>query len=307
MELATTAPSGNVGRHVVHNLVRTGVTPRVLGHRPESIDPTLREHVDPRIVDLADQPAVEEALRGVEALFVTIPSVISEDPIADYERFGASIATAVKRSTVDRVVLQSSVGAELRHGAGDIDGLARVEQLLEDADASVLHLRCGFFFSNLLLQIDQLRDGEIPIVLPTDQAMPWVAPSDIAQVATAWLLRPDWSGRHVRAVHGPEDLSWDDALAIVTEVTGHPVRARRVSDDDMRTTLSDAGLSERQVEAILGMSTGLRDDFVPEQIRDATTTTPTTLAGWSYDMLRPLLHNDKHWPTPQADRRENRR
>lgn len=289
MELATTAPSGNVGRHVVHNLVRAGVTPRVLAHRPESIDNTLRERVDLRITDLADQPAVEQALQGVDALFVTIPSVISDDPIADYERFGASIATAVTRSTVDRVVLQSSVGAELRCGAGDIDGLARVEQLLDDAGTSVLHLRCGFFFSNLLLQIDQLRAGEVPIVLPTDQAMPWVAPADIAQVATSWLLRPDWSGRHVQAVHGPEDLSWDDALAIVTEATGHHVGARRISDDDMRGVLTAAGMSERQVEAVLGMSTGLRDDFVPEQTRDATTTTPTTLGSWSYDVLGPVL------------------
>ncbi|NKY53238.1 NAD(P)H-binding protein [Nocardia vermiculata] len=293
MKLATTAPSGNVGRHVVHNLIRAGVRPRVLAHRPESIDPALRDRVDLRIVDLADQPAVEESLHGVDALFVTIPSVISDDPIADYERFGASIATAVARSAVGRVVLQSSVGAELRYGAGDIDGLARVEQLLEDSGASVLHLRCGFFFSNLLLQIDQLHAGEVPIVLPTDQPMPWVAPADIAQVATTWLLRPDWSGRHVQAVHGPEDLSWDDALAIVTEVTGHQARARRISDDDMRAVLTAAGMSERQVEAVMGMSTGLRDDFVPEQPRDATTTTLTSLGSWSFDVLRPLLCSDK--------------
>ncbi len=37
------------------------------------------------------------------------------------------------------------------------------------------------------------------------------------------------------------------------------------------------------------MSTGLRDDFTPEQARDATTTTPTNLAAWAYDTLRPLL------------------
>jgi hypothetical protein len=119
--------------------------------------------------------------------------------------------------------------------------------------------------------------------------MAWVAPADIARVATSWLLRADWSGRHVRALHGSRDLSWDDALAAVTEATGHSVRARRVTDDDMRGMLTGAGMSPRQVDAVLGMSTGLRDGFVPEQPRDATTTTPTTLATWSYDVLRPLL------------------
>lgn len=170
MNIATTAPSGNVGRHVVRDLVRAGVRPRVLGHRPESIDPTLGGHVDLRVVDLANQAAVQDAVREVEALFVTVASVMSEDPLADYERFGVSIADAVARSDVARVVLQSSVGAELRHGTGEIDGLARVEELLDDTDASVLHLRCGFFFSNLVLQIDQVRAGEVSVVLPTEPA-----------------------------------------------------------------------------------------------------------------------------------------
>lgn len=289
MDIATTAPSGNVGRHVVHNLVRAGIRPRVLGHRPESLDPVLGDHVDLRIVDLADQAAVADAVSGTEALFLTVPAVMSEDPLADYERFGISVAEAVSGSGVARVVLQSSVGAELRHGAGEIDGLARVEELLDDTDASVLHLRCGFFYSNLLLQVDQVRAGEVPVVLPTDQPMAWVAPADIAQVATSWLLRTEWTGRHVQAVHGPEDLSWDDALEAVARATGHAVRAVRVSDDDMRAALTDAGMSPKQTEAILGMSTGLRDDFAPEQPRDATTTTPTTLAAWSYDALRPAL------------------
>jgi uncharacterized protein YbjT (DUF2867 family) len=289
MTIATTAPSGNVGRSVVHDLVRAGVRPRVLAHRHASLDPVLREHVDLRVVDLSDPVTVRDAVRDVEALFLTVPSSMSADPLADYERFGVVVAGAVDRCGVSRVVLQSSVGAELRHGAGEIDGLARVEELLDETDASVVHLRCGFFFSNLVLQVDALRAGEVPVVLPTDQPMAWVAPSDIARVATSWLLRTDWSGRHVRGVHGPRDLSWDDALAAVTEATGHTVRARRVADDEMRALLAGVGMGPRQVEAILAMSTGLRDGFVPEQSRNATTTTPTALATWAYDVLGPLL------------------
>lgn len=289
MKIATTAPSGHVGRHVTADLVRAGVRPRVLAHRPESLDETLRDLVDLRVVDIADTNALRDDLRGVDALFVTVPAVMSDDPLADYERFGAATAEAVAHARVARVVLQSSVGAELRHGAGEIDGLSRVEELLDATDASVLHLRCGFFFTNLTLQVEALRAGEVSIVLPGDQPMAWVAPADIAQVATSWLLRSDWSGRKVQAVHGPEDLSWDDALAIVSEATGRTVRATRVSDDEMRAVLGDAGMRPRQVEAVLGMSTGLRDGFTPEQLRGPSSTTPTTLGAWCYETLRPLL------------------
>lgn len=289
MDIATTAPSGNVGRHMVRDLIRAGLRPRVLAHSLSSLDPDLREHVEVTVLDLADRAALEQAIHGAEALFVTIPSPTSEDPLADYETFGRAVAGAVSGSGVDRVVLQSSVGAELRGGAGEIDGLARVEMLLDDLDVSVVHLRCGFFFSNLALQVDQLRSGEVPIVLPTDQPMPWVAPVDIARVACGWLLRSDWSGRHIQAVHGPEDLSWEEALNIVTDATGHDVRAIRVSDDEMRTMLAGVGLSTKQVDALLGMSTGLRDGFRPEQRREASTTTPTTLGCWAHEVLRPLL------------------
>ncbi|WP_337062581.1 NmrA family NAD(P)-binding protein [Kineococcus sp. G2] len=292
MTITTTAPSGNVGRHVVQDLVRAGVHPRVLAHRPQSLDEHLRDHVELRVVDLADRAALADSLHGTDVLFVTVPSTSAEDPLAEYERFGTSIAGAVDEAAVARVVLQSSVGAELRHGAGEIDGLARVEELLDGTGASVLHLRCGYFFSNLLTLVDDLRAGEVPVVLPTGRPMAWVAPVDIARVATSWLLRSDWSGRRVQGVHGPEDLSWEQVASIVTESTGHPVRVRQVPDDAYRRALADAGMSAEQVDAVLGMSTGLRDGFVPEQPRDATTTTPTTLGAWAHDALRPRLREE---------------
>jgi hypothetical protein len=57
----------------------------------------------------------------------------------------------------------------------------------------------------------------------------------------------------------------------------------------MRAILAGTGMGAGLVEAVMGMSTGLRDGFVPEQQRDITTTTQTTLASWAYDVLRPLL------------------
>jgi hypothetical protein len=41
------------------------------------------------------------------------------------------------------------------------------------------------------------------------------------------------------------------------------------------------------VEAIVGMSAGLREGFVPEQPRDEVSTTETTLASWAANALRP--------------------
>ncbi len=153
----------------------------------------------------------------------------------------------------------------------------------------VTHLRCGYFFTNLELQLAALRAGTLQVILPLDLPMAWVAPRDIAEVATARLLSPDWSGRCVRAVHGAADLTWRQVADILTAATGRRIGVERITDDAMRSQLRRAGMSDALVEAVLGMSTGLREDFVPEQPRTVRTTTPTTLAAWAHDRLRPLI------------------
>lgn len=40
-------------------------------------------------------------------------------------------------------------------------------------------------------------------------------------------------------------------------------------------------MTASQADAILGMSTGLHENFIPEQDRTILTTTPTTLAAWA--------------------------
>ena len=289
MRITVTTPTGNVGRHVVEMLVRAGVRPTVLARDPARMDPAVLERVDAVPVDQRDADAVVAATKGTDALFWVDPPTFADDPSADYALATDAVARAVSENQISRTVFQSSIGAELRHGAGEIDDLAGTEERLDATGASVVHLRCGYFFSNLLLQIDAVRAGVVPIVLPADQPMPWVAPRDIAEVAVSRLLSDGWTGRRVQAVHGPADLSWAEAAAIVTDATGHLVRAERITDDEMRGLLAGYGMSDGLVEAVMGMSTGMRDGFVPEQARDVTTTTPTTLGSWAYDVLRPLL------------------
>jgi uncharacterized protein YbjT (DUF2867 family) len=108
-------------------------------------------------------------------------------------------------------------------------------------------------------------------------------------VAAARLLARDWSGRAVQAVHGPADVTFAEAAAVVTEAVGRPVRAEQIADDHLRALLRELGLGPAQVEGVVGMSAGLRDDFVPDDARSVATTTPGTLGGWAFAHLRPLL------------------
>ena len=286
MTVVVTTPTGNVGRRVTRLLLQAGTRPTVLLRDAARLDEATRELVDAVEVDQRDADAVLRATEGADALYWVNPPTEDEDPIAAHARMGAAAARAVQEHGIERTVFQSSVGAELRSGAGEIDGLAATELELDRTGASVTHLRCGFFFTNLLLDPEALEQGVLRVTRPIDAPMPWVDPRDVGDIAAARLLSSEWSGRQVQAVHGPHDLSYSEAAAIVTEATGRPLRAEQVPDDDVRTAMRSAGLREKQVEAMLGMSTGLREGFVPEDARTIVTTTPTTLRAWAQEHLR---------------------
>jgi hypothetical protein len=143
--------------------------------------------------------------------------------------------------------------------------------------------------TNLLTDLDRLRTGRLATTMPLDEPMPWVDPRDIAVVATLRLLAQDWSGRHVQAVHGPADLTWTEAGAVLSSATGVLIEAQQITHDEQRSVLRDVGLSNLAVEGIIGMAVGKREGFIPEQPRSLLTTTPSSVAGWAMTYLRPAL------------------
>ncbi|QFG22978.1 NAD(P)H-binding protein [Actinomadura sp. WMMB 499] len=287
--VAVTTPTGRVGSRVVRLLLQAGVRPRVLVRDPARLDAPTRERVDVRRGDLTDAAFVRKATAGARTVFWVDPTPHDAvDPIETSARTASGLVDAVRAGDVARVVLLSSVGAEKRHGAGHIDGLARIEEALDATGADVLHLRCAYFFTNLMLDLDGLRRGVLATSFAPDAPMPWVDPRDIGDVVAARLLNDAWRGRVVQAVHGPEDLTFTRVAEVLTGVLGRPVRLEARSDDDVRSGLRAAGLHPTAVEGIVGMTAGTRD-LVPEQARDVVTTTPTTLAAWARANLRPLL------------------
>ncbi len=289
MRIAMNTPRGNVGRYVASMLVRAGVRPLLLDRSPEKIPSEVQRYCDVIRADSANPRDVVFATQGVDAVYWVNPSVFSADPLRDYAKFTEALVQAIKTNDIKRVVFQSSVGAEKRHGAGEIDGLAATEVALDTTGVDVTHLRCGYFFSNLLLDIESIQKGCLHTVLPIDLPQSWVAPRDIAEIAAMTLLNQDWSGRNVQAVHGPEDLTWNQAASVLSEIAGRTIAVERVSDGDMREHLLAAGMPPKMADAVLQMSTGLRDDFTPEQDRTFTTTTHTALETWAREQLLPVL------------------
>ena len=117
--------------------------PAALGPEPQERPRAVRDHADVVEADSTDPDQVRAATRGVDAIYWVDPSVMSPDPLANYALATQALVEAATANAIGRVVFQSSVGAEKRHGAGEIDGLAGTEVALDALDGDVTHLRCG--------------------------------------------------------------------------------------------------------------------------------------------------------------------
>ncbi len=288
MRIVVTTPTGNVGSRVLQLLVQAGVRPVALLRDPARLDPRWRDAVETVTADQTDAAAVREATRGADRLFwVNPPAPPDADPLESQARAAEAPSRAPSRRTGSGSPCSRAASARsCASGAGDIDGLGRTEEALDATGADVLHLRCGYFFTNLLMQADDLRGGSLPTPWPLDLPLAWVDPRDIGDVAAARLLagpagrsgcRPSTARRPSRSP-GPRTQ--------LGAALGRPVEAVRIAGDDVPRRSGRGGLSPAHVDAVAGMWEGLSDGFVAENPRDATTTTPTTLAAWAQTHLR---------------------
>jgi uncharacterized protein YbjT (DUF2867 family) len=185
----------------------------------------------------------------------------------------------------------SSIGAEWDSGVGPINGLHDVEELLDAATTNITHLRPGFFFENLLWQVDSIRNqGRISLPLSGSARYPMIATRDIGQVAAELLTSPKWKGHHVRELHGPADLSFDDVARILSGILGRKVTFVRCDPQEARQAILSGGTSENAADLMLEMYDAVETGRLRSlQPRSEQTTTPTTLAEFAREVILPLL------------------
>ena len=291
MAIVVTTPTGNIGSRVVERLLEAGAEVAVIARHPERLPEGVRARARVHRGSSDDPKAVIEATEGAEALFwLTPPSLSDPDPRAYYDRFRAAAVAALEANGVPRVVHLSSFGAQKPAGVGLISFVGATERSLDAAAAAVLHLRAGSFFENYLPQADAIRrDGAIYQPMPGPARVPMIATRDIGDVAAAKLLDRSWSGRSVLGLHGPADLSFDEAAEILGRAVGKPVHHVQITPEQARQFLAGAGASAAWIDRYLEMVAGFTAPDAVAEPRTPETTTPTTLAEWAAEVLAPIV------------------
>ncbi|MEU4330630.1 SDR family oxidoreductase [Nonomuraea dietziae] len=234
MKILVTGATGIVGRHVVDQLVRAGVSVRALTRNPAAAQ--LPPQVEVVEGDLTAPAGMAAALEGVERMYLF--------SVADSAR---EVVTLARQAGVGRIVVLSaaSVTAGLHTNP--------VEQAVEESGLEWTHVRpCGFMTNMLQIWAPSIRAERVVRYPFADEPMNLIHEADIAAVAVAALLE---DGHHGRAytLTGPGLVTVREQVAAIAEALGEPVRYEEVSRERARELMkAQGGFAAESADLMLG-------------------------------------------------------
>jgi uncharacterized protein YbjT (DUF2867 family) len=294
MKIAVTTPTGHVGSTVADFLLDFGgdVQVRLLGRRADRLAEFIKRGADTVIGSQDDLEYLSEATQGVDALFWATPPGYGSDNVRAFQnRLATAGAKAVQINQVPRVVNLSSIGADLESGAGPVSGLHDIEGLFNETSRNVLHLRPGFFFENLLWQVDSMRRwGRISLPISPSARYPMLATRDIGRVAATRLASRGWNGHIVQELHGPVDLNFREVAEILAEALGRKIVYVKCDRKEMRDMMLKNAVSENATDLMLELYDAVEEGRMRiTQPRSPETTTSTTLAEFAREVISPMI------------------
>ena len=309
MTIAITTPTGNVASKLAayyRQAQQHDIDVVVLARKAQAVSPWAQAGARVFAGRLEDRDYLVNATRGVDALFWVTPNSFPPGVTLrrGYRQFAESAAHAIRTNRIKHIVHLSGF-AHVEDGGGEnslFGALADTERILGEAvedlahrhpdeTYGITHLRSGFMFENLLGQLSNIRDARrFYLPVNTKRRIPMVASHDVtAKVAEALLKGPP-RGREIRGVWGPGDISFGQVADALTEGLGRRIRLFRLPRSIIHFQMLRIGRDPRMTDALMSAFRAInKGNVTADPPRDASSTTPMTIAQWAARTLRPLV------------------
>ncbi|MFB4271379.1 NAD(P)H-binding protein [Nonomuraea sp. GTA35] len=267
--ILVTGASGNVGSHVVRQLLEEGEKVRVITRHPSG--QAFPDQVEVATGDLTQPQTLREALSGIErALFPVLQGV---DGFLD----------VAKRAGLRHVVMLSSISVTWSVPGWVGEAHLRLERSVQASGLPWTFVRPDGFTTNDLVWASQIIDGDVVRGRYGDAATAPVDPRDIAAVAVRSLL--DGRAGEGYPVTGPQSLTQIDRLRIIAESIGRPLRWQEQSEDWLRDEMARLGMPAQGIDDYVDALTarvGKTAEVLPT-VEQVTGRPPFTYAQWVAD------------------------
>jgi uncharacterized protein YbjT (DUF2867 family) len=210
-------------------------------------------------VDVHDSVGLRRVLQGGKRAYLVNPSAApSTDTDAEERSTVAAILAALDGSGLEKVVAASTYGAQRGERCGDLTTLFELEEGLQAQPIPAAIVRGAYYFSNLEMGLEAAKAGTLPTMVPADQQIPMVAPSDLGRFA-AGLLTAGVDEVGVHHVEGPERYSWRDVADAFGAELGRKVELEVIPRERWEATFKALGFSDPAASSYARMTAALVD------------------------------------------------
>ena len=263
MKITTAGSTGNVGLPLVKLLVSAGHEVTVITSNSERRNAIEALGARAAVGTISDPEFLTNAFTGADAVFTMTPPAMGTNIIENIAQAGNAYAEAIRTSGVQRVVMLSSIGAELAEGTGPIKAVHRVEQSFQQLQGvNLTILRSGYFFYNFFRDIPMIRNQHVLLnnYGGADKLL-FAHPKDIA-AAIAEELQTTGSGIEVKYMVS-DILTGDEVAVALGEAIGMAdLRWLAVPDAELEQGMRAAGLPQELAGLITEMGRATREGLV---------------------------------------------
>jgi len=264
MKIITTGSLGNVAKPLVKKLIALGHEVTVISTKDDRSSEIEALGAKAAIGSISDEAFLTGAFSGADAVYAMMPpSMGAENMIQNIADAGQAVANAVKAAGVKRVVMLSSVGGDAAEGTGPVQGVHRVEKILQELEeVNVTILRSGFFYVNFLRDIPLIKSkGIFGNNYNGNDQLALTHPEDLSTALAEELLAKG-SGFEVKYV--VSDVATGDQIArLFGAAIGKPELVwTKIPDEQLKQGMLAGGLPSELVGLIVEMGQGVRAGII---------------------------------------------
>jgi uncharacterized protein YbjT (DUF2867 family) len=254
--------TGHVGGAVTRALRAHGQTVLALAHDDDKAAILRNQGIETAIIDVQDSDALRRAFRqGRRAFLLNPPAPPTTDTDRQECKTAAAIIAALDGSSLEKVVLESTYGAQPGEAIGDLSVLYGLEQALAAQAIPFAVLRAAYYMTNWDQLLPQARQGQLPTMFAPTLRLPMVAPADLGTAAARLLMSDDTGIHHVE---GPQRYTTQDVSDAFAKAIGHPVQLQFIPRQDWERSFRKMGFSAEAARAYTRMTQATVDgDFIP--------------------------------------------
>ncbi|HJP31176.1 MAG TPA: NAD(P)H-binding protein [Candidatus Latescibacteria bacterium] len=281
--ILVTGANGRVGRLVVAELLQHHqVHPRIFVRDEARAKARLVDTVEIAIGDLADQPAVDRAMEGIDAVFLCSPVHPNQTRLQGHVVEAASrVGTRIVKLSGLATFAESPVDSGRWH--------ASTEEAIRVAGLGHTFLHPYFFAQNLAFQLPSARDDGVIRSAVRQAAIAMVDVRDIAAVAAKLLVQPGLARDTTLPLTGDRAVTYSEVAGVFAEVLDRPVDFLAQRLDEVEVTLRNSGRPDWHIRILLqfnrAFSQGLAEEVDPA-VRDVLGRPPLSLADTLRDAVR---------------------